>query len=517
MANISDSISNACVGLLNGQGLNLTGANTTLNTLTSAPLISQALIAITAQATASTLGSTTLPGLTGVVPSSLSSIGSGKGIPFFTTQSNKISASGDISSFFQNLSQIQSYSSLGSSYATSIAASLANTASGFTTSVNKNTLAYSVTGGFNLLLTTPTKENLAVLATDLTALGTLYDLTDLVNLGLPGQLLSALLAQNIPSAITVQNSLQASGLTSANYLNPIYQASIQTALQTINKVSDLTSIFAAFSITLNTTQITNMANFCQPQTCMPNAGTLLSTSANTFTNMGVVLQGVGLSPSILTFINIGTNITSILYPANYDTNYTTNNSVTATTQSSLISAVGAGTAPGGTISVMDILGMIDPQTIGGFVTTQISNLTSLAATTDGIALNTLFVQLQTSTTLTVPSTATLITSINTALNNLLTSNALSGQYARAANAAWVSIMTLLSTSLTGVSNAGISLTSTSAGNKTTILAVAQSLPGFGSDPQQLGIGQLLSDLCTTDSSGTAIQTALNAGINTTNQ
>lgn len=496
---LSDSTSTATVGLLNGQGLNLTGTTTLLSQLAAAPVLSQGIAAVSASAD-KILGHTTLPGLTGVVPATITNIGTGLGIPFYNTQTTLLTNTNNNTGFLLNLSQIYGYCSLSSSIAIEMMNSLNLNTIGIKS--NKNTVAYTVTAGLSTLLTTPTQHNIASLSTDLSNTGTLYDLTDLTNLGLPGKIYSALLTANIPGALNAQASLVSAGVDLTNLTDPIAQNTILRALTNITAASDISAIVAAFGMKQQT--FTNASSLTNLASVFILSASLMTVS--TFTNLGIELQAINLSPTYLTFIDLGNFLNTITYPSNFNTVSTTNFSVTPDTLYSYVSTVGIGSAIGGTVSVSDFMKVLDPTNLSVLVNTQITNLTSLSNTTAGQNLITLFNNLIIAPPLSQPA---IEASIEAALLALLTGTTLASQYAIAANNAWIAIMSMLSISLQAVSTSGVSLPSSPINNKTAILGVVQNLSSFGTDPNNLGTGKLLVNLSTSDVYGAAIQSSIN--------
>lgn len=504
---ITDSVSVAMNGLLYGQGLNLTGTATILSQLAAAPLITTALAAIAhVGSTANTLGNTTLPGVCGTVPSTITNIGSGNGITFYNTQANSLTNSGNMTSFLINFGQINGYCSLAASTTSQMTQSLNLTTQGIKNT--RNTLAYSLTSGISVLLTSPTKENLTSLQNDLQALGSLYDLTDLTNLGLPGKIYIALYNAGIPGAVNAATSLTNQGVDLTNPTSSTFQTAFLKALLNINSANDINAILSYFNITLSTNAIQNAASFTNPQVAFLTSYALLSN--NTFSTIGTALHGINLNNSIRYFTDLASILEAITYPANYDTICTTNTTVSATTIYSIASKLGAGTAPGGTLSITDFMGILNLSVLQSYVTTMITNLTNLSNTSAGANLQTLFTNLLGSTGVTAPG---IITSINAALATLLTASygSLASQYAIAANFAWVKIMSMLSVSIYAVSTSGLAMSAVSGTQPTSVLGFALALPTYGADTLGLGTGALLSSMATTDSVGSAIQVALSGG------
>jgi hypothetical protein len=498
---INDSISVAVTGILSNKGLSLTGASALLTQLAAAPVISQGLAAVAASSD-NILGYKTLPGLTGVVPFTISNIGSGPGIPFYNTQITSLTNTNNILGFLSNLSQIYGYCSLASTYSVEMMNSLVSNTMGF--SSQKNTQAYTLTSGLSTLLTTPTQIHLSNLATDLLNTGTLYDITDLPNLGTPGKIYSALLTANIQGAVNAQTSLSNAGVDLTNLTDPVSQNTILRALTNINSTSDINAIISAFSLNISAQFIANAGVLTQFASIFIKSSALMTVSS--FSTLSVALQGINLASTYLTLSDLGDLLTTITYPPNFDTNGTTNVSVTPDLMYSFVGSVGIGSSIGGTVSVADFMQILDPKNLSNLVNTQITNLTNLSKTTDGQNLIALFNTLVITPPISQPP---IEAQIETALSNLLSGTGLSSQYAIAANQAWIQIMSMLSISIQAISNSGVSLPSSAVNNKIVALGIAQSFPSFGQDPNNLGAGQLLVNLATSDIYGIAIQNAIN--------
>lgn len=498
---INDSTSTAVIGLLNNQGFNLTGTATLLSQLAAAPVISQGIAAVTAS-TDNVLGQTTLPGLTGVVPVTITNIGTGLGIPFYNTQVNSLTNTANIPGFLSNLSQIYGYCSLAATYSVEMMNSLVLNTMGL--SSQKNNLAYTTTTGLSLLLLNPVKANIALLATDFANTGTLYDLTDLPNLGTPGKIYSALLTANIPGAVKAQSSLQNAGVDLSNLTDPTSQNTILRVLTNINSPADLNAIISAFGMTLQSQLITSAAAFTIVQSVFLSSYNKLKDT--TFTSMSDDLQSIKLSSSYKTFADLGTFLSGLTFPPNYDSTCTINTSVTPDTLYSFASNMGAGTAIGGTLSVTDFYQPADPTNLAPLVNTMITALTKLSTTTEGIALIALYNALIAALPINRP---TIEAQIEAALLSLLQGTDVASQSAQTANLAWIEIMSILSISIQAVSKSGVSLPTSAVTNKTAIMGVAQNFSSFGQDPNNLGTGKLLVNLTTADQYGAAIQSAIN--------
>jgi hypothetical protein len=494
---LNDSTSTAAIGLLNNQGLNLTGTATLLAQLAAAPVISEGIAAVTAS-TDNVLGHTTLPGLTGVVPATITNIGTGLGIPFYTTQVNSLTNTNNIPGFLSNLSQVYGFCSLAATYSVEMMNSLVLNTMGL--SSQKNTLAYVTTTGLSVLLTNPIQANVKNLATDFANTGTLYDLTDLPNLGAPGKIYSALLTANIPGAVNAQSSLENAGVDLTNLTDLVSQNTILRALTNINSASDLNAIANTFNMSLQPQLITSAASFTVVQNIFFSSYTSLKDQ--TFATMSNDLQSIKLSSAYKSFADVATFLQSITFPPNYDATCTINLSVTPDTLYSFASTMGAGSAIGGTLSITDFYQPIDPTNLATLVNTMITALTKLSTTTEGIALIALF------NSLVAPNTG-IEASIETALSNLLAGTDVASQQAHIANLAWIEIMSILSISIQAVSKSGVTLPSSAITNKTAIMGFAQNFSAFGQDPNNLGTGQLLLNLTTADKYGAAIQSAIN--------
>lgn len=508
---ISDSTSTAVVGLLGGHGLNLSGVPTLLSSLAAAPIISEAIVAVTNSGD-NTLGSTTLPGLISTVPSFITNIGTGLGIPLYTTQYNKLTNTGSVIGFLSNLSQIYGFATLAANYSVEMMNSLVLNTMGLPSS--RNTLAYTVTTGLSNLMVAPLQANIATIAADFSNTGTLYPIgtmSDLNNLGTPGSIYSALLAANIPGAVSAQTSLSAAGVDLTNLNAATSQTTIMNALLNINSSADINAIVTAFNLTIYKPILQNAGTLTILPSMFPNSYKLLNTSSNTFPGMGSILGSINLSSSYNTLSDLGTFLSGISFPPNYASTCIINTSVTPDTLYSYASTIGAGSSIGGTLSVTDFFNVIDPTKLTTLVNTMITNLTNLSTTTQGVALIALLVALQTATTLTIPSKATLESEIEAALLVLLNGNNLASQYAIAANTAWVQIMSILSISVFAVSKSGVSLPTSAITSTTVIMGLAQNLSSFGQDPNLLGTGSLLMNLTTNDVYGASIQAAINGG------
>jgi hypothetical protein len=499
---INDSTSTATIGLLNNQGLNLTGTATLLAQLAAAPVISEGIAAVTAS-TDNILGHTTLPGLTGVVPATITNIGTGLGIPFYNTQVNSLTNTNNIPGFLSNLSQVYGFCSLAATYSVEMMNSLVLNTLGL--SSQKNSLAYVTTTGLSVLLTNPIQVNVNNLATDFANTGTLYDLTDLPNLGTPGKIYSALLTANIPGAIKAQTSLINAGVDLSNLTDPISQNTILRALTNINSVSDLNAIAKAFSMSLQPQLIDSAASFTIVQKVFFASYSKLKDQ--TFVTMSNDLQSIKLSSAYKSFADVATFLQNITFPPNYDATCTISTSVTPDTLYSFASIMGAGSATSGTLSVIDFYQPIDPTNLSMLVNTMITALTKLSTTTEGIALIALFNSLISAS---APARPAIEASIETALSNLLAGTDIASQQAHIANLAWIEIMSILSISIQAVSKSGVSLPSSAVTNKTAIMGFAQNFSAFSQDPNNLGTGKLLLNLTTADKYGAAIQCAINS-------
>jgi hypothetical protein len=506
----SDSASTATVGLLGGHGLNLGGVPALLSQLAASPFISEAIIAINNSGD-TTLGSTTLPGITSTIPSFITNIGTGLGITIYTNQFNTLTNSGSIIGFISNLMQIYGFATLCSGTADEMMNSLVLNTLGLP--ATKNSLAYVTTTGFSSLITTPNSTNIGLFASDLANTGTIYSLSDLTNLGSPGSIYSALLTANIPGALNAQTSLTNAGVNLDDLTNSLYQSNIKTALMGINSSTDLAAIFSAFNIAASIQPtITNASVFTTLQPIFPQSYNLLkpgSSGAQTFTNMGTLLGAINLSSSYNTFADIATFLQGITYPPNYNSTCTINTSVTPDILYAFASSVGAGTAIGGTLSVKDFLNPVDPTLLTPLINTMLDNSTYLVNTTQGAALQALIIQLQTATTLTIPTKATVEAEIEAALLALLQGTSLASQYAIAINTAWTQMMSILSISKYALTTSGVSLPSSAITSTTVVMGFGSTLSSFGQDPYLLGTGALLSNLTTSDIYGAAIQAAIN--------
>jgi hypothetical protein len=498
---LSDSTSTAVIGLLNNQGLNLTGTASLLATLAAAPVISTGIAAVTASSD-NVLGHTTLPGLTGVVPATITNIGTGPGIPFYNTQVNSLTNTANIPGFLSNLSQVYGFCSLTATYSVEMMNSLVLNTMGL--SSQKNKLSYTVTTGLSLLLSNPIKANIANLATDFANTGTLYNLNDLPNLGTPGAIYSALLNAKIPGALNAQASLINAGVELSNLTDPTSQNTILRALTNITSISDLNAIVSAFDMNLQAQLLTSAADLTVVQNVFLKVYNNLKDQ--TFSAMSNDLQSIKLSSSYNTFADLAVFLQGITFPPNYDTVCTINLSVTPDTLYSFATSVGSGTALGGTLSVTDFYQVTDPTNLTPLVNTMITSLTTLSTTTEGIALVALFNSLISALPAARPP---IEASIETALTNLLQGTDIASQNAQTANLAWIEIMSILSISIQAVSKSGVSLPSSPITNKTAIMGFAQNLSAFGQDPNNLGTGQLLVNLATADQHGAAIQSAIN--------
>jgi hypothetical protein len=278
----------AGAGLLQNTGLAPNAALTSsLSNFTSVPAVgdftnllpaaSSVLGAGTFSSLAS-LGATSIPGLTNVIPSdltgSLASLVPGGvtnlGVSgLINSVSNGIMGDGDLSRFTQIFNTAAGYASQATDFISSAVnvEGLSTTFSDITGGMNN-----LITGGFNQV-----SSSLAQFGQDLGNLGTLVDLGNLPSLGDPARLLQQVTAVAGSSLPSLEQALGAVGINSSS-LNSLtagvgsFTASAQKDLYaafTQVTGSELDQVKSVLGVT--TSGITNMAQLLDPKAILPNS------------------------------------------------------------------------------------------------------------------------------------------------------------------------------------------------------------------------------------------------------